>query len=523
MSSPDLAALVPDFATRALTALGEGACVVSSDGQLVWGGAKFRSSPEPLQDQIRRACQQLLRLHAADAAYALASAESSRPMLLQANDRFLEVRCVPFASGLQGERKDWAVAVIIDATRQNRLQTKLDAVNAAGRELAKLDGDAVRNLAPTERLKILQGKIVRYTRELMHFNHFTVRLLDKKSNKLEVAIAEGLPEEALDIDIYPEAVGNGISGYVAATGRSYICRDTEKDSRYITGLSHSRSSLTVPLMHNDEVAGIFNIESEKIGAFDEDDRQIAEIFGRYVALAMNILNLLVVERAVTSNRVMDSLIRELEEPLRGAKEDVDTLHGLQKNADLAMAEPLARVAEHVEGMINAVARAKAGPTGVTGAQNLAPGQDPLLVGKRILIADDDPSIRKTLSAVFGEKGAVVELCQDGYEACSALDKASFDMVISDIRMPYRNGYEIYAAAQRCRAGLPVVLMTGFGYDPSHSIVRASQEGLTNVLFKPFSIDVLLEEVCRALGAAQRVGLACVLLLCETMPFDAPLM
>jgi CheY-like chemotaxis protein len=252
-------------------------------------------------------------------------------------------------------------------------------------------------------------------------------------------------------------------------------------------------------MHNDEVVGIFNIESEQVGAFDEDDRQIAEIFGRYVALAMNILNLLVVERCTTSNRVMEALIGELEEPLRVTREDVATLHELQQTAGEAVREPLARVAEHLETMIDAVARAKSGPTGVTGAKDLAPGQDPLMVGKRILIADDDPSIRKTLASVFAEKGAVVEACQDGYEACGALDKASFDMVISDIRMPYRNGYEIYAAAQRCRAGMPVVLMTGFGYDPSHSIVRAGQEGLTSVLFKPFSVDVLLEEVCKALG------------------------
>lgn len=485
-----------DLALHALAALGEGTCLVSAEGQIVWSGPKFQNSPEDVRDAIRRACQQMLRLCASAQG---AHMETERPMLMQVGDRFFEVRCIPFATGAAGLRKDMAVAVITDATRQKRLQTKLDAINAAGRELAKLDGDAVRNLAPTERLKLLQEKIVRYSRELMHFDHFTVRLIDRKSGKLEVAIAEGLPPEALDIDIYPEPEGNGISGYVAATGRSYICRDTEKDGRYIMGLSHSRSSLTVPLMHNDEVVGIFNIESEQVGAFGEDDRQIAEIFGRYVALAMNILNLLVVERCTTSNRVMEALISELEGPLRVTREDVATLHELQQTGGEAVREPLARVAEHLETMIDAVARAKAGPTGITGAKDLAPGQDPLMAGKRILIADDDPSIRKTLASVFAEKGAVVEACQDGYEACGALDKASFDMVISDIRMPYRNGYEIYAAAQRCRAGMPVVLMTGFGYDPSHSIVRAGQEGLTSVLFKPFSVEVLLEEVCKALG------------------------
>jgi DNA-binding NtrC family response regulator len=49
---------------------------------------------------------------------------------------------------------------------------------------------------------------------------------------------------------------------------------------------------------------------------------------------------------------------------------------------------------------------------------------------------------------------------------------------------------------------PVILMTGFGYDPSHSIVRASQEGLQSVLFKPFQVDRLLAEARKALGGGE---------------------
>jgi len=45
----------------------------------------------------------------------------------------------------------------------------------------------------------------------------------------------------------------------------------------------------------------------------------------------------------------------------------------------------------------------------------------------------------------------------------------------------------------------VILITGFGYDPDHSIVRASREGLAGVLFKPFKVDQLLEQIRRALS------------------------
>jgi len=67
-------------------------------------------------------------------------------------------------------------------------------------------------------------------------------------------------------------------------------------------------------------------------------------------------------------------------------------------------------------------------------------------------------------------------------------------------MPDHNGYEIFAATQKLKSPPPVILMTGFGYDPHHSIVRASQEGLQCVLFKPFQVDQLIAEVHKAFGA-----------------------
>ena len=66
-------------------------------------------------------------------------------------------------------------------------------------------------------------------------------------------------------------------------------------------------------------------------------------------------------------------------------------------------------------------------------------------------------------------------------------------------MPGKNGYEIFAVAKDKSADLPVMLMTGFGYDPNHSIVRARKEGLAVVLFKPFKVDQLLWEIYKALG------------------------
>jgi DNA-binding response OmpR family regulator len=65
-------------------------------------------------------------------------------------------------------------------------------------------------------------------------------------------------------------------------------------------------------------------------------------------------------------------------------------------------------------------------------------------------------------------------------------------------MPDKTGYDVFAAARKKSQTVPVILMTGFGYDPNHSIVRASQEGLQAVLFKPFKVGQLLAEVRKAL-------------------------
>lgn len=490
-------ALVGDKSSLVLNTIGEGVCIVDADGRMSWSNKRMRAFNPEITEHTKRICRQALQIFKSQVSSAGEAAHRrSKKFTFQDKENYFEMICSPVITD-DGQVVQ-VVAVVWDASSGKRLQSKIDAIDASGRELARIQGDAVATKTPAERLKLLQDKIIRYSKDLMHFDHFSIRLLDKRTNKLEVVIAEGLPPEALEIDLYAQPEGNGISGYVGATGRSYICHDTEKDQRYVLGLQHSKSSMTVPLMLYDEVIGVYNVESETVGTFNEDDRQFAEIFGRYVALALNILDLLVVERFTTSTTITDSVIHEITEPL----DDIVTeTHTLMEDyiGDDAMRQRLNRIAAHVESIRDSIRNVKAGPAAVIGCDKVSEKQsDPLLLGKRILIADDEPNIRKTVKEVLSKFGCVCSTAKDGYEACTLLEQDSFDLVISDIKMPYRNGYEIYAAAQRAHDGLPVVLMTGFGYDPHHSIVRASQEGLSTVLFKPFKVDQFLEEVRKAL-------------------------
>lgn len=315
-----------------------------------------------------------------------------------------------------------------------------------------------------------------------------------------------MPEKATEVKLQSSPEGNGISGYVASVGRSYICHDTERDPLYVFGLEHSKSSLTVPLMLHDRVIGVFNIESHSANAFNEDDRQFAEIFGRYIAMALNMLDLLVRERCTTSLAITDSVVQEVAQPLNDINAEAQSLIEDHVGDD-ELRERLTRIMGNVEKIRDAVFEVAAGPKTILGAAEAVQNQvdDPILNGRHVIIADDEPNIRNTIANILKKHGCRVTVCEDGLEASNAIEANTFDLVISDIRMPHRNGYEVFSVARKRDEDLPVVLMTGFGYDPNHSIVRASEEGLAAVLFKPFKADQLIEQVRDALKQSREAN------------------
>ena len=502
-------ALVGQQASIVLDTIGEGVCVTDAEGVCRWSNQRMREYPVEVHEQIGAICRQARSIFTAQVQAASEQegpyvAPSSRKFSFQTgDDRYYEVRTSPLLDEQREVRQ--IVGVIWDTTGGQRLQQKIDAIDAAGRELVRLDNEAISKLSPGGRLELLRDKIIRYSKDLMHFDHFAVRLLDKRSQKLEVVIAEGLPPSALDVDLYARPEGNGISGYVSATGRSYICHDTARDARYVPGIDNARSSLTVPLRLSDQVIGIYNIESESIGSFDEDDRQFAEMFAGHVGLALHILDLLVVERCTTTGRMADSVVQELAEPLNDVVTEAQSL--LEEYiGDDTMRGRLNKIMDNVEAIRHTLKDVAAGPRAVLGTakvDEICP--DSALQGKRILIADDELSIRETIDSVLSRHGCTTMVCKDGHEAITLLQQEPVDLIVSDIKMPHRNGYDIFAAARRIREDFPVVLMTGFGYDPNHSIVRASQEGLSSVLFKPFRVEQLLDEIYKAMGVTPQAA------------------
>jgi CheY-like chemotaxis protein len=492
---------------RALELLGEGVGVVEPSGEIVWMNHRLAGhSPEVLR-RFADAC-----VEAISAWRASPAASATMRAGFRAGSSWYQVVMTPLGRGIDPtrasdastatERREGAVALLVDATAARRIHDRLDAIDEAGAGFLKLDSESVRALNAPERLKLLEGRVIAATRSLLGFDHFEYRLTNRRSEQLELVFCSGLVPLGIGERIFARTEGNGLSGIVAATGKSIVCRDVAAEPRYLGGLPGARSTLTVPLALHGRVIGVLNAESETPARFDDEDRLAAELLARYVALALNLLDMLVAERVETARMVLANLARESTPLLDAIATDARTLHGALGTDAAATTE---RIIERTARLDELVRNGATTPSGVLGAaEAMGEGvRDPVFAGRRILVADDEPSIRSTVRAVLEQQGSVVSDFADGAGAIAAIREMVAagtppDLVISDVRMPDANGYEVFRAAKDASLAIPVILMTGFGYDPNHSIVRSSQEGLHCFLFKPFQVTQLLEESRKAL-------------------------
>ncbi len=491
-----------------LRALGEGICILDPQGRMAWSNEYYNSLDESIRREVRSLCVQ-----AADSVGSLhhearGSLVTKHEIQSTDGNRIYDIYITGIAErDDQGLHAGRVAAIVRDVTLTKLAERKMNAIDRAGFELVRLDVNEIREMNAIQRLALLESRIVRCAKELLRFDHFAIFLIDDRDKRLRMVMQSGLPEEIQDLDLYLEDEGSGISGHVAATGESYICTDVSLDDRFLPGLSGARSSLTVPLRVWDKVIGIMDVESVEPGAFDEQDKMYAEIFGRYIAMAMQMLQMLVTERTATNLSACDRVSGEINEPLDDIELEINWLSEHEKNADPETKDHIRRIMSDVESIRNRVRSVAAGPQTLLGVDQamMEREKDPGLIGKRVLIADDNQKIRKIIGEVLQHRGCETVVVEDGVQAIAKLelvaeDKAlPFDLVISDIQMPDRNGYEVFSSARKHCPGVPVILMTGFGYDPHHSIVRASQDGLQSVLFKPFEIQLLLTQVREALG------------------------
>ncbi len=115
---------------------------------------------------------------------------------------------------------------------------------------------------------------------------------------------------------------------------------------------------------------------------------------------------------------------------------------------------------------------------------------------RILVVDDEESIREFLEIMLKKEGYEVTLAEDGQKAKDLLTKKTFDMIISDLQMPHVTGIELLKHVKESYPDTVFMLITAFG--TTETAVEAMKTGAYDYLTKPFKIDEVRLNIHNAL-------------------------
>jgi excisionase family DNA binding protein len=116
---------------------------------------------------------------------------------------------------------------------------------------------------------------------------------------------------------------------------------------------------------------------------------------------------------------------------------------------------------------------------------------------RVLVVDDESSIRELLQKTLALAEYDVDVAPDGRAALERLRLGNYDLLIADLKMPGMDGLTLIREAKRLKTDLPVIIITGFSTESS--AIEAVNLGVAGYLTKPFRVPQVLAAAARELG------------------------
>ncbi len=153
-------------------------------------------------------------------------------------------------------------------------------------------------LEPQEALQL----IIREAARVMRASSGSLVLINPTNGILEIHASHGLPDRAADLKL---RVGQGITGWVARTGKPARVGEVSKDPRYIMLRPEVRAELAVPLEVNGELRGVLNVDSEQPEAFSAADQELLEALAQQAARVIH--NTWLYEQLRLKARLFESL------------------------------------------------------------------------------------------------------------------------------------------------------------------------------------------------------------------------
>jgi len=140
-----------------------------------------------------------------------------------------------------------------------------------------------------------------------------------------------------------------------------------------------------------------------------------------------------------------------------------------------------------------------GPRAARAAAPAAPAARPAATSARprVLVVDDEASIRDLLAKTLALAEYEVDVAPDGRSALDRMRMYPYDLLIADLKMPGMDGLSVIREAKRYKTDLPVIVITGFSTESS--AIEAINLGVSGYLTKPFRVPEVLKQAEKALG------------------------
>ena len=117
--------------------------------------------------------------------------------------------------------------------------------------------------------------------------------------------------------------------------------------------------------------------------------------------------------------------------------------------------------------------------------------------ERILVVDDEPNMLRLLKTILMDKtGYMVVTTNNPLEVSKLLQEDSFDLVITDLKMPLVDGLDLIDIVRKMDANLPIIIITAYG--TTETAEEAVQKGAYDFITKPFRKETILITIKRAL-------------------------
>lgn len=157
-----------------------------------------------------------------------------------------------------------------------RLKKKTARLNAMS--------EVFKALASTFDTKALFDLVLTKAVDLTQASGGSVMVVNPRAGTLDIVSAQGLSQNT--VETLKLELGQGITGWVAREKKSLLVRDVSKEPRYINANDNVRSELAVPMLLENELVGVINMDAFSVNAFDEDDEALLQTFAGVASVAI---------------------------------------------------------------------------------------------------------------------------------------------------------------------------------------------------------------------------------------------